>query len=225
MKSYLLLPSQRAEIFKILKRAEIDPALIIWRRPTSRHCREEIDVLTLPSVGFSFSFDWWTDGKRFSEYSPGSETVYDSATFRSWDQQFDGFRDWCLFVRRELKSEDPWADLERQKINFGLVVDDQTTAQPFTVSEYKKILQTTQVIQALLITYAKESLAAQEQIKASIARLEAAAETQDRRSWFQQAVGLIISTAVSLALAPEQTKELFKALKDGLQGVIHLIGP
>ena len=78
-------------------------------------------------------------------------------------------------------------------------------------------------LQALLLTYAKDNEDYQREIKTSVAKLIESARTQDRKNWFFAVVGFVASTAVSLGLAPEQTKALYEALKTGLVGAVHLI--
>ena len=60
-------------------------------------------------------------------------------------------------------------------------------------------------------------------IRGELRQLLEAAKTADRKQWFYLAVGFIASTAVSLALAPDQTKALYEALKAGLGSAVKLI--
>jgi hypothetical protein len=74
-----------------------------------------------------------------------------------------------------------------------------------------------------LLAMAKDDQQRQKSIQRDIAVLLESAKVLDRKSFFWAATGFIASTAVAMALAPDQTRSLYQLLKSGLKSVIHFL--
>ena len=219
-----LLNSQKVEIFNLVAGVGFSPALFEFgERQSEFQSLFRAPALLFKGTDFFFCFDLSPKRERVAIYSPGREHLQEGSVAANWGDMMFHFRNWLGYLSRESSAKDPWAELEQQAVSFGLELDENTPERPFSALEHRKVAQTLAVIQALLITYAKESGARDETIIAGIERLALAAESQDRKAWFQFAVGYIVSTATAMALDPEKTKALFTALRDGLKGVFMLI--
>jgi hypothetical protein len=220
-----LLPSQRAEIFTIIQASGISPGGMEWRTIGSDYVRGKGGpAIFMTGTNYFFAFDSAAGSNdRVSRFSPGEEFLVEALGAQSWAEQLNHVIAWCGFLNRELSASDPWSDLERQAVPFNIDTSHQSSSQQFNVSEFERASKTLLALQALLLTYAKDNEDYQREIKTSVAKLIEGAKTQDRKSWFFAVVGFVASTAVSLGLAPEQTKALYEALKTGLVGAVHLI--
>jgi hypothetical protein len=218
-----LLKSQKADLFEIAKTIGFDVTSLYWNVWKSPHLGKHVSRLCVRGTDFYFSFETHPRGTRHVYFSPGEQQVVEEYPADSWDLVQNAFSRWLSYSWRELHVSDPWKDLENQTVSFSVNLDGATSDRPFSVSEHKQVMQTLSVIQGLLITYAKESNQKHDTIIADIKKLEKAAESQDRKSWFQQAVGYLISTATAMGLDPEKTRALFSALKKGLEGAILFI--
>lgn len=216
-----LLKSQKVELHRLIGAVGLRPADFALAERLSITGIGSCPAVFARGTDFYFAFD--SNGlDSVLVLCPGQENKVEQYRYRGWAEAAGYFANWLAFLHREMNATDPWEEIERQTISFGLSFDDNTPASPFTVPEHKKVMQTLSVIQGLLITYAKENGAKHDRILEGIKRLEDAAERQDRKSWFQLAVGYIISTATAMGLDHGKTKALFVAFKNGLEGVIVL---
>lgn len=218
-----LLVSQRAQIFELLKNFGVEPATINF---TSGRGNFDVKaaVLRVKGTEYFFTFEAF-QGDRYCAFSPGEQSMRSVIKAdMGWDEQLHFLAIWCNCLRRELTSTDPWADLERQAVSFEIDSNDKKTSQPFSVGEFNTVKKTLAVVQALLSAYAQDNEQQQKSIAAGISALLESAKTQDRKSWFYTVIGFVASTSVAMALAPDQTKAIYEALKKGLEGAILFIG-
>lgn len=216
-----LLKSQKEDLFTLTTDLGMDPTMLVWDtwRPMARS--QTCLRVSVRDTSFYFSFDGGL-GVKSLRYSPGAESVSEISLGEPWSEVRHRYALWLDHVMREMRAGDPWGEMRRQSVSFDLKIDDGTPDQPFSVEEHRKVIQALGVIQALLITYAKEINQKQDAIIDGISKLAKGAESQERKSWFQQAVGYILSTATAMGLDSEKTKALFVALRDGLKGVVLL---
>ena len=220
-----LLPSQKAQIYTVLKeQADLLPEQFKWEVVrTAFRTSLNIDMLKMPNTQFYYKFEH-TGDEHYAIFSPGYDLIREERNVETWNGQLRCFLNWCEFLKREMTTPDPWADIERQTVSFDLALSDDTPRSPFTVKEHAQVSKTLQAIEGLLLDFSAGNKDAQAGIRSEIKKLSLAAESQDRKTWFFAIIGFIASTAVSLALAPEQTKQLYQLLKAGLSGVITLVG-
>lgn len=122
-----------------------------------------------------------------------------------------------------MDATDPWADIEAASVSMEFGMVDGTPSSPFFIKERAAVSKTLDAIEALLLQFSNDNQDVQHEIREDIKKLRDSADIQDRKSWFHMVIGFIASSAVSLALAPAQTKQLYEALRTGLSGVIKLI--
>jgi hypothetical protein len=218
-----LLKSQKAAVFQMLESHRIDVSGVKWTEMDHPSGIGQSPAIALDNTDFFFCFTTHL-GRNVAIFSPGPESVRFSQTVINWSDMLHFLGLWCSCVNRELVAPDPWAELERQIVPLTFGVDHPAATAPFDASESKKVLKTMSALQALLLDYARDNKQQQKEIKAGIAALTANSKVQDRQTFVYAVVGFLMSTAVSMALAPEQTKALFELLKAGLTGIIRLVG-
>lgn len=213
------------DVFEVLKAFGLDPARVKFERVSGTRSTPSFWHITVPSTAYFFRFTERHTGEKVADFSPGHEKIREVIGVGSWPQYIHWLTEWCQLFHREMGAlaDDPWAELERQKVPFTLDQNDEAANSPFTVREFEKVERTIKTLEGLMLAYAKDNEDQQKAIRGELRQLLEAAKTADRKQWFYLAVGFIASTAVSLALAPDQTKALYEALKAGLGSAVKLI--
>ena len=218
-----LLKSQRQEIHSTLGVFGHKPEDFVFTSERSELSPpNKIDVLTHRGTSYFFRFEF-LQGAHYAIHSPGDEMLVNHFRTEIWGAQFAQFTRWCGYLERELKATDPWAEIEAASVSMDFSWPDETPNSPFFIKERAAVSKTLDAIESLLLDFSRENKEAQKAIRAEIEKLRESADTQDRKSWFYTVVGFIASSAVSLALAPAQTKQVYEVLRAGLYSVIKLI--
>lgn len=222
-----LLKFQKAALYKILHGAQFDPARFRWDKDD--HDEEVLRVLGTDyffSVSSSVRRDV-IDGDKdvfLVIVSPGNERMEERYTAPNWSAVCLFFGYWCNYVRREVDTRDPWEGLERQAISLDYRLAGTESDQPFSVGEYEKIHAALGLLRAEMLEMARGNTQQCGKIEAGIGTLMQTAKTEGRRSFFINCATFVFSSALTMALAPEQTRQLFLTLKAGLTSVIHFLG-
>jgi len=165
-----------------------------------------------------------------SQYAPGwpLQPYYAHDQYAEIDMIAHHLGEWLGGVVRPYLEEqtvpDLWADLEKQFIQGSdLTLTSEVKAEKFSVLEYEQVSKTLDVVKALLVTYAERNENTTRHILSEINGLKEMAKIQDRKTFFHQVVGYLLTTANFMGLGPEQTKALFEAVRQGLQSVIKFL--
>lgn len=220
-----LLPSQKKTLFEIIEK--YDASLLprfYWGQRESEYNHINVDTLYVRNSGFFFAFDHTRSGDPVAVFSPGPTSFVHTIGPTSWAHIEALYIPWIDLILREFNAGDPWGDLAKAVSQSDLELDSTTLATKFTYAEYADVAKTLDVIKGLMITFAKSDASALARIEKEIGNIKEAAKEQDRKSIFYQIVGFIASTAVSMSLAPEQTRALYEALKTGFAKFVVLIG-
>ena len=59
----------------------------------------------------------------------------------------------------------------------------------------------------------------------SLTHLVAAAKRQGRRDWLHTCIGVIVTIATAVGLAPNEVRAIWAIVKTSLSGIVPLIGP
>ena len=221
----LLLKSQKALLFDIIKTNRLDPAnFTIGEEESTRRKGEKINAVSLKGTEYYFAFDWDSHGNTFYVfYSPGQETPLEEGPAGDWNYTCHTFAQWLSFLSREMETYDPWEQLAEysQLVEVSPARDMPNNA--FTFPELEGIWKGLTAIQATLLEHAGNSAERQQFITGQISYLIESSKRMGRKDWLVLAIGTFVGIVSNMALSADVTHQIFNQLKDVLAGFVELI--
>lgn len=207
-----LLPSRKGQVFHYLKECGWDPAEFKWERrfEPAEHGMgdgEPVSVLVHKPTGFYFQFlvhadqegDWAS-----ARYSPGPTFLHhDPRLSGTWNLFLDSvFRDWLVYMKRELASGDPWGELaDKLRAMPPLGADPKSENDSFTDDQSAWLREKLDRLHAEMKAEMKETrdLGADmaEKMATEFAYLRDAINRLGRFDWRRAALGSLVDLAVT----------------------------
>jgi hypothetical protein len=135
----------------------------------------------------------------------------------------EDIRNWLTYLKREINEPDLWEQLAAYQLSKSDQLDINQSNDPFMENQVEQITQGILRIRGYLKTEFNFNEQQLNEVSEKLDYLTEAARRQGRKDWFHTAIGVIFSLAVSLALSPEQAKNIWGILRDSLSGVIKLL--
>lgn len=233
IKKHMLLKSQKNQVFKILQEEGLEPANFSWVETTSVWGADIIiSSLNYRGGHFYFKFDFFFS-KRVDdfipktphcEFSPGGELPMSHEYPDNWQLQKDCVHKWAGYLKREIEAPDLWAEMEKYKTSVSLALPEQLLNEPIPASEAEKI---SEQLSSLADKIEKQFELTNEQnqfVRSKLNYLADAAKRQRSMDWANTLIGVSVTIAMGLALAPDKAKELWELMRR-LGELIHLFGP
>ena len=217
MNKQTLLRTQRNLLLQGIVEAGLPPVDFAWQEVPSKHDPSTlISRLEHAPTSFYFNFDYLR-GKHWTEFSPGSESLVESAYPGNWQHQFDRVSGWLNQLRREVDEPDLWEMIsaERQLVLSATTVSLDNS--PFSADELRRIGTNVNELLEYIQATTKLTQIQLEYITDRLAHLEESAARLGRKDWITLAVGAITNIIVGVALAPEAARDLLRTA-NGLLG-------
>jgi len=115
-----LMPTQRAEVFELIKAACLEPSDFGWRTEAVTATRlfappDVCSVLVRTRTPFFHKFVILPGGKVRGSYSPGRVALFDAReASEPWRLYVQSFVEWLGYLKRELAAPNPWEDLAKR---------------------------------------------------------------------------------------------------------------
>jgi hypothetical protein len=212
-----LLPSQRNEVFNLIKSKELDPRCFVWKEVKSQYFIEFYPQPTIVSrleyrgTSFFFLFDVTYDGFR-SLFSPGWGHTTESSQAKTQLVQLAQMDLWLDFLKREVHQPDLWEEMLQQHVLPAGSLDPDLGNQPLTGLDIDAIRSGIDEMR----TYLKEEFQGDNDalrlINDRLDYVVAASKRQGKKDWIHTSIGVFCTIAVALAMAPEQSKHLGRIL-------------
>jgi hypothetical protein len=223
MNQLILLKSQKNEILELIKEVGLDPFNFEWSVVSSSMTHElQVSMIDYVVSGFFYTFDIHK-GVHYAIYSPGKEMLLDKQYPGSWEYQRQYFRDWLSYLRREIDQPDLWAEISKYQLPPESELGPDISNEPFTAYQVEKIVSGVNQVRAYL---EEQGLASEEQkrfVNERLNYLADAAKRQGRKDWIYTSIGVLVTIATALALAPEQAKTLWYLIRDAIAGIIQFL--
>lgn len=222
MSHHKLLKAQKNQVFDAIKTDGLDPFNFTWKEVPSAH-----DItLTVPRLEygdgeFFFQFDM-ARGAQWSLFSPGINTYQETAYPGNWKLQMANVIDWVIALKDEVDEVDHWAELEHHKFEVSDNLIAGVINEPFSVSQADQIQIGLLKVRSHLEQYTKQSEEHAEFVIEQLDYLSDATRRQGKRDWLHTCMGVIMSISASLALAPDESKEIWEIIKVTLNGILQL---
>jgi hypothetical protein len=231
MKDYLLLRTEKNEIFECVKEAGLNHLNFEWAEESTE--AEYSGVSTYPvsivrylRTDFYFKFDRTPFDDFICKSHPRTRvpTKALSSYAHKWEGAVISFKDW-LSRLKEQEVPDLWEQLKQYAPRETFIGTAEMSNAPFSYSEAENIIGSLDKLQSQIeknFNLQGEQLSF---VKREIEYLKEAVKRQGRKDWMHTAIGVIMTIAVSLALSPEKTKLLWDLLKSCFAGLLQLPAP
>lgn len=223
MNQLILLKSQKNEILELIKEVGLDPFNFEWSVVSSSMTHElQVSRIDYVVSGFFYTFDIHK-GNHYAIYSPGKEMLLGKQYPGSWEYQRQYVRNWLSYLRREIDQPNLWAEILKYQLPPGSELGPDISNEPFAAYQVEKILSGLNQVRAYL---EEQGLASEEQkrfVNERLNYLADAAKRQGRKDWIYTCIGVLVTIATALALAPEQAKTLWYLIRDAIAGIIQFL--
>jgi hypothetical protein len=220
VKKFALLRSQRSRVFTLLQEAALEPAEFSWTK-------EEIvggilvSRLNYRAGTYYFQFSSAELG-AWCVACPGRYRALDYDYPKDWHEQESVFRNWTSHLKREIQIPDPWEDLAKYQVAIGAQTVNGTVNEPISACEADRIGQILTGLGQRVGQELKLDGEAVTLVRGRFAYLAEAARRQRSRDWVYTALGVCVTTAMSLSMAPEGAAALWAIIQDEVGRVVHL---
>jgi len=167
--------------------------------------------------GYYFVFDNVIE--FVSKWEPGAQTLVDSNYSANWEDQFDWFRDWLTYVRRETESPDLWRAISKEAEVLESAASAGASNALFTAEEKDYIVEGINEIKQYLLTAHKLD---PELVESRLNYLIESSERVGRKDWINLLISVLVGIVISAALPPETTRELFRFVGTVLRKIINM---
>jgi hypothetical protein len=133
-------------------------------------------------------------------------------------------REWLGYLKREIEAPDLWAEMGKYKTSVSLALPAQLLNEPISASEAEEIAEKIEILAEKIEQQFQLTSEQDKFVRNRLNYLAEAAKRQRSSDWVHTSIGVFVTIAMSLALAPERAKELWLLFKVILGGFIHLIG-
>jgi hypothetical protein len=228
VQEYLLLRSQKNEVFKCVQEAGLSPLDFEWGEEGTEYAgRYDYPVSYLEHLGshFWFKFDRTFSGDYICRYSPGNLKLQEHCDPKAyWTVALQDFVRWLSYLKREI-APDLWEQLKEYAPDETFIGTAEISNAPFSYPEVENIIESVDRLRAQIeknFDLRPDQLTF---VKREFEYLKEAAKSQGRKAWMHTAIGVIMTIAVGLALSPEKTKLLWALLKSCFGGILQLPAP
>ena len=219
---YTLMKSQKNEVFKILQDAGLEPANFAWKIGRADVSRRFIDVPRLEYHDGQYYFQF---EPKSCTLSPGELTAFAQYEAINWPMQIDNLIEWTDNLKREIEAPDLWAEMEKYKTSVSLALPEQILNEPIPAYEAEEIAKKLEQLANKIQEQFNLTNEQNKFVRRKLNYLAEAAKSQRSVNFVYMVIGVFVTIATALTLAPDQAKELWELIKSIMGGVIHLIGP
>jgi hypothetical protein len=222
----LLMKSQKNDVFELIQKSELDPFNFEW---TTDSFRDEslaqyitVDKIVYKNSDYFFIFGF-VGNEHYAFFSPGDTTMIQEAYTGTWMIQKQWFRNWLIYLKREIHSPDLWQELSRYELSKGDRISDETTNAPFTVYQAEQIIDGINKLRFHIEEQFSLNEYENKLVNDKLDYLIDAAKRQGRMDWIHTAIGVTFTLAASLNMSPDQANTIWSFIKNAVSGVIQFL--
>lgn len=233
---YTLLKSQKNEVLKIIQKSGLEPANFLW--VIGKYIVPSDDILTRGLIDneyevpkliykysqFHFQFEM-LNGRHHCTFSPGREKPFEIQSPGSWLYLTNHIEEWLHYLKREIEAPDLWAEMEKYRISVSLALPEQVRNEPIPAYEAEEIANKLQELADKIDEQFDLDTEQNQFVRSKLDYLANAAKRQPSMDWVHTSIGVYVTIAMSLTLAPDKAGELWQLMKSLVGPFLHLIGP
>lgn len=227
MKDYLLLRTQKNEIFECVREAGLNPLNFEWGEETTEAdgvSTYPVSIVRYLHTDFYFKFDRDQFYQFYCKSHPSTRDFMLLTYKYDWKSALVSFREWLLRLK-EQEVPDLWEQLKEYAPHETFIGTGEISNTPFTDLEVENIIASLDRLQTQIeknFNLQGEQLSF---VETQIEYLKDGVKRQGRKDWVHTSIGVIASIAVGLALSPEKAKLLWELLKSCFAVVLPLPAP
>lgn len=222
-----ILKTEKNYVFKVLQKIGLEPANFSWKQqqiadPGALSAYEDIIVPRLEYLDGEYYFQFEPD--NYSTFSPGQTEAVEHRKSSHVDHQLYYARQWAGNLKRQIEAPDLWAEMGKYKVACSLVLPEQLLNEPIPTYEAEKISEKLNFLADKIEEQFELTNEQNQFVRSKLDYLADATKRQRSVDWAHTLIGVSVTIAVGLSLAPNKAKELWELLKT-IGEFIHLIGP
>jgi|GEM_PF-3656234 len=178
---------------------------------------ENSQIIYLPNSEYYFQIGRGDVSRGFIEYSPGESQLIASRKFAGWNDLYNSFTCWLMFLKRELEESDLWGGISTVFNKLGLqpiLIDTHFSSDEFIrLEKYMNELQI--AVKTLQLN--------QDQQTNIILRLEESlnrAKSERRIDWASHFIGGMMSLFITLSVTPNVQSKFWSLVKAIFSGIL-----
>lgn len=135
----------------------------------------------------------------------------------NWDNQLHYFKQWLMFLRREVESPNLWSAITQESEIINATTADESNTL-FSASEKSYVLFAINEIKQYLLTAHRID---PELVESRLNYLVGASNRVGRKDWINLLLSVLIGIVVAAAIPPETTREIFRFVGNVLSQILH----
>jgi hypothetical protein len=224
-KKYVLLPSQKNQVFDMIEQTELNPANFEWSETQSKYIENLwVPKITYAGSEFFYLFDSLGGNTLAATYSPGEEKLIDeTGNLSGWALQRTYVSNWLYYLRREIGRPNLWAEIAKYKFHPASEIVTNISNEPFTFQQVEQILFALKQVKTYI---EQQKIASEEQMRFVNEKLDYLAEAvkrQGRKDWIYTCIGAMVTIATALTLTAEHSKVIWSLIQNAIIGVIKFL--
>ncbi len=201
----LILKSKKSEIYQWISALGLEPSMFEWEVVPSKNevsSHTKVSKLRYINTHYFFIFDF-KNGAHHCTFSPGQDVLIQREFPGNWTLQLDNLKRWLAYLKREIKTIDPWDEIDKYMPGEKINLEDEKENSPYS---YEQVEHITKALHKLKDEIKKnyglndtQDKLVQEKLDYLIDR----SKKMGRIDWKNIFVATFMGLAVNLALNPE----------------------
>jgi len=219
-----LMKSQKNDLFKEIKRTELDPLNFQWERLGDKKKDDDsFDHFSYKGTRYFFAVNIPKD--HFSIiYSPGESMLHEKTSHYDWDVVLLSFRSWLKCLSREILEPDLWEELEGLKENasfeYEFEYETENGMQQFT---YQQVVQIERGINEIREYLLEQVDGKTDEINHKLDYLIDASKRMGRTDWKNVFFGALVNLAINTGLDEMQRQAVVALFQSAVTGILKLV--
>lgn len=223
---YRLSTLKKNQVFELIKKHNLQPSNFKWKLVKSASVKnQKVNRLVYIGKAYFFQFDYKPDNlglEHICSFCPNEFGDKGGGEGEDWDSHLLFCDEWLTHLSEEVGQPNLWDEIEKFQTPpdlkpYGDIPNDLLNATE--ASHVSGIINQIREYLDQVISLNEEQHIF---VNAQLDYLIQASKKQGRKDWFYTCIGVVVTIATGLALAPEQTKTIWQLIKTALTGIIQL---
>ena len=219
-KNFTLLRSQRNRVYELLRENGLEAAEFSWAK---EEIAGSLVVSRLNYRGGEYYFQFTShEVNSWCTACPGQFRSLDHEYPKNWEEQEAVLKKWLQCLKREIAAPDPWDQLAKYKIVFGIQALNGTLNEAIGAAEAEGIGQGLSRLGEAIVRDLKLSREEAAMVQGKLDYLAEAARRQRSQDWTYTAIGVCAGISAALALTEGTAGSLWRVCQKEVGQFIHL---
>ncbi len=204
---FLLLKSQKNEIFTLIKDIGLNPANFKWEVVSnSINTFQNVSQLEYIDTQYYFKFDHIVEG-HYAMFSPGFSEAVSEGQAISWDSQIEYVKEWLDRLKIEVEEPDLWELMSEQKELNIFVSDNIVVGESIQIDDHDRIENNLNELKEYLLKFGNVNISNQKIIMERLEYLNESSKRVNKKEWTLMLGGTLLSIIVDILRNPVVIRE------------------